>query len=1287
MDSDKLITATFIENAPPVALNDAFTMEEDDTLSVGEPGLLSNDSDPDGDALSVTLLSGASKGSVTLNSNGAFIFVPQQDSSGTDSFIYSASDGKGGTTEASVILTVNSVQDTPIAQNDAFGVQEGDTLTVLVPGVLANDWDPDGDPLSTGLNNGPSNGSLSFNGDGSFVYLPTPGFHGTDSFTYIINDGNGASSSATVSLTVTEINDLPVVADDAFTLSEDSPLTVAAPGVLANDLDSDGDALSALVTGGPTHGTLTLNSDGSFSFTPNLNFNGIDSFTYSASDGRGGSTDGTVTLTVSSIPDPPVAGDDAFTTSADSPLIVPAPGILANDSDADGDNLQAAPTDGPANGSLNLNADGSFTYAPNSGFAGIDNFTYEVSDGNGGSAPGAVTIVVSPAQVTLEQTNSGSSSEVSQVSTSGPVRGVSGHLYLASLSTKPYRAVTNVVGLGLIWTRLDAQCAGRNNTGVEVWMAQGMPSGDDIVTAQFSSVPKNAVIVTSRYSGVASSQAIGTILSGNSVGLEGPCSGGSDSGSYAFDLVSAGGSVIYGAIAMRNKTHTPGNGYEERIEILQGTGGSGASLAIVDQTVELAGGVRLQGTFSSDVDWAVIGFEIKAGSGGSQDPQAILTIATSGNGSVNLSPEGGLYPLGTEVLLTANPNAGWNFAGWSGDATGTASPITLTMDSNKSVTANFVESPPAQHSLSTSVSGNGSISVLPSGPEYPTGTTVSVTATAATGWVFTGWSGDLVGAVNPIMLVMDSPKSVTAEFIENAVPVAVDDTFALDEDDTLSVATPGLLANDHDPDGDPLIVSLADDPSSGTVTVNPDGSLVYIPAPNYNGADLFTYSISDGKSGAAQGSVVITVNPLNDLPLALEDNYNVNADLTLNVPAPGILENDTDADGDALGVSLLTGPTNGSLSLSANGSFTYTPNIGFSGSDGFGYLVSDGHGGVGTGTVTLAVNPATVTYEESVTGSSFNASAVSTSANLTGVRGNLYLAAVSTKPFREVTNMTGLGLTWIRVDEQCSGRNKTGLEIWRAQGVPSEDGVVIANLASAPKTAVIAVARYSGADASSPLSNVISGNSNGQQGACAGGPETNSYSFGFETSIDGSVVFAAITMRERFHTPGVGYSERNELVEKTGGGGASIALMDKRMDSAGTTTLSGSFDRNVDWALIGVEIRLPSTLGKFTRTRGPVVETSGPPSRFQLFQNYPNPFNPSTAISYDIPSDSKVTLTIYDIKGRTVTTLVDEVKKAGRYKHVWKGKDSNDRPVASGVYFYRLKAGDYEQAFRMLLVR
>src|SRR5204863_500717 len=134
---------------------------------------------------------------------------------------------------------------------------------------------------------GPSHGTLTLNGDGSLVYMPALNFNGIDSFTYRASDGQAQSGIATVTITVTPINDAPVGAnDDSYTTPEDTQLTVAAPGVLANDSDVDGDPLSTILVNGPSHGTLTLNSNGSFTYMPALNFNGIDTFTYKATDGQ-----------------------------------------------------------------------------------------------------------------------------------------------------------------------------------------------------------------------------------------------------------------------------------------------------------------------------------------------------------------------------------------------------------------------------------------------------------------------------------------------------------------------------------------------------------------------------------------------------------------------------------------------------------------------------------------------------------------------------------------------------------------------------------------------------------------------------------------------------------------------------------------------------------------------------------------------------------------------------------------------------------------------------------------
>ena len=166
--------------------------------------------------------------------------------------------------------------------------------------MLGNDTDVDGDPLSVldDVAGGPSHGTLTFNTDGSFIYIPAANFNGTDSFFYAAFDGD-LVSGARVTINVTPVNDAPpAAADDSYTTAEDTPLTVAAPGALGNDTDVDGDALVATGGSGPSNGTLTLNPDGSFTYTPAPDFNGTDSFTYTASDGNGGTTTATVTISV-----------------------------------------------------------------------------------------------------------------------------------------------------------------------------------------------------------------------------------------------------------------------------------------------------------------------------------------------------------------------------------------------------------------------------------------------------------------------------------------------------------------------------------------------------------------------------------------------------------------------------------------------------------------------------------------------------------------------------------------------------------------------------------------------------------------------------------------------------------------------------------------------------------------------------------------------------------------------------------------------------------------------------
>ena len=178
---------------------------------------------------------------------------------------------------------------------------------MAAPGVLGNDTDPDGDPLTAILQTGPSDGMLTLNPDGSFTYKPDADFNGTDSFTYRANDGTSNSNLATVTITVNTVNDPPKANNDSYSTNEDTTLNVSAPGVLANDSDPDGDPLTAILRSGPSDGSLTLNSNGSFTYKPDADFNGTDSFTYVANDGTSDSNVATVTITVNPVVDPPIA--------------------------------------------------------------------------------------------------------------------------------------------------------------------------------------------------------------------------------------------------------------------------------------------------------------------------------------------------------------------------------------------------------------------------------------------------------------------------------------------------------------------------------------------------------------------------------------------------------------------------------------------------------------------------------------------------------------------------------------------------------------------------------------------------------------------------------------------------------------------------------------------------------------------------------------------------------------------------------------------------------------------
>ena len=376
-----------------LAENDAYNIGKNTQLDVTiAAGLLANDVEVDGQTLTAVLVQSPANGTVTLDGDGSFSYVPAIDFNGIDTFTYKNNDGGLDSNIATVSVTVGA----PTASDDAYTTDEDAQLSVAASGVLANDADSEGDPITTVLVDDAAHGALILNANGSFTYLPDANFNGSDSFTYRASDGSLNSNLATVAITVNAVNDAPAAGDDTYSTNEDTVLGIATvSGVLANDADIDGDALAVAVVGQPAHGTLTLNANGSFSYMPAADYYGLDSFSYRANDGSLDSNVATVAITINSVNDKPVAGDDAYSVAEDNTLTVDAPtGLLANDSDVEGDAMTALRVLNPSHGTVTVNADGSFSYTPHADFNGADSFTYRANDGAVGSAAATVTISV-----------------------------------------------------------------------------------------------------------------------------------------------------------------------------------------------------------------------------------------------------------------------------------------------------------------------------------------------------------------------------------------------------------------------------------------------------------------------------------------------------------------------------------------------------------------------------------------------------------------------------------------------------------------------------------------------------------------------------------------------------------------------------------------------------------------------------------------------------------------------------------------------------------------------------
>ena len=403
------ITVTPVPDAP-VAKPQSKSTDEDTPFALTLAA-----TDADGDTLTYAVAQGPTHGTLSGTAPN-LIYTPASNYYGADSFTFTASDGQLSSAPATVSIYVNMLNDPPVAISKSETTREDESWGLA---FTATDVDPY-TVLTYALVQGPAHGTLT--GTMPIIrYVPAPDFFGTDSVTFTANDGQAVSNVATITITVTPVNDRPVATNDAYGTLEDTPLSIAAPGVLGNDADIDSPGLTTQLASGTAHGTLTLNADGSFTYVPAANYNGPDAFYYYASDGQNISTMTTVTIMVTAVNDPPtfVVGPNQTVTADAGPQSIA--GWATGIGDGDPEVAQTLTfTATSSNSALftvqpAIAANGSLTYTPAATAKGVATITVRLTDdaSAGGPAiatpPQTFTITVNPVNLALNKTATASS--------------------------------------------------------------------------------------------------------------------------------------------------------------------------------------------------------------------------------------------------------------------------------------------------------------------------------------------------------------------------------------------------------------------------------------------------------------------------------------------------------------------------------------------------------------------------------------------------------------------------------------------------------------------------------------------------------------------------------------------------------------------------------------------------------------------------------------------------------------------------------------------------------------
>ena len=361
-------------NHPPTVQDSTISVNEDSTVHITLTG-----SDADGDTLSFTVVANPTHG--TLSGTAPNVtYTPKANYHGDDNLTFKANDGTVDSKEATVSIAVASVNDAPVADAQSKTTSEDSAVAITLTGS-----DVDGDALTYAVVSNPAHGTLSGTAP-NVTYTPKANYHGSDRFTFKVNDGTVDSAAATVSITVTAApppaNTAPVANAQSKSTNEDTAVAITLTGS-----DADGDTLSFAIVSNPTHGTLSGTVPG-VTYTPDANYHGSDSFTFKANDGTVDSAAATVSIAIASVNDAPTAEAQNVGTDEDT-----AVGITLIGDDVDGDTLSYTVISNPAHGTLTGTAP-DLTYTPDANYHGSDSFAFKVNDGTVDSATATVSITI-----------------------------------------------------------------------------------------------------------------------------------------------------------------------------------------------------------------------------------------------------------------------------------------------------------------------------------------------------------------------------------------------------------------------------------------------------------------------------------------------------------------------------------------------------------------------------------------------------------------------------------------------------------------------------------------------------------------------------------------------------------------------------------------------------------------------------------------------------------------------------------------------------------------------------